>query len=526
MPRHQRLGACGAAGGDDNGLSLARICALAVLSSVLLTLSYPKFGQGWLAWAAMAPFSLAVWRARSLRSAAAAGLTAGFCFYAAILYWIYPTMRAGGVSVPLSLFGLAALSLVMALEFALAGIYGFCLKPAGDRAWPYLFALGWALLEYGKQALSMKAVWFPWFMLGYTQWEYLPLIQIVSLTGVCGLGAAVCFSGALSGVLLLPGRGIREKAPLFVPALAVFALLWGYGRRELSKAEAVKPDGYIEAALLQPCINEYEKWDESRARGIQDRLEAMLGGLGSPDLIVWPENALPGWIDDPAYSGWLRRLSKGRKSWNLVGSVSRGDGKHVSAFLLDENGEIKASYDKRRLVPFGEYVPLRELIGGFVAPVAALGEFTEGPLRQELFAVKGFRLGAAICYESLFPSLFVADAEAGADLFFNITNDGWYLDTAAPHQHFLANIFRAVETRRTVMRAANNGISAVIDPWGRVLAKKDLNEEGALSARVPVYSGSSPSFYASRRGRIALGFAAVSALLISVLVLLRTCRSR
>jgi apolipoprotein N-acyltransferase len=356
-------------------------------------------------------------------------------------------------------------------------------------------------------------------MLGYTQWEYAPLIQIASLTGVYGLSAAVCFTGALAGTLLLPGGSSLKKARRLAPALAVFALLWLYGRHELETASALPPSGYIDAVLLQPCVSMYDKWNPEKARGIQDKIEAMLSGLNSPDLILWPENALPGWIDDPAYSGWLKRLSAKNKSWNLVGSVSRGDGRHVSAFLLNEEGEITASYNKRRLVPFGEYIPGRGFLGAFIAPVASLGEFSEGALKQKLFALKGRSLGGAICYESVFPYLFTADVKAGADVFFNITNDGWYLDTAAPYQHFLVNIFRAVETRRAVMRAANNGISAVIDPWGRVLAKQNLNEAGALTVRVPVYADAGLTFYTSS-GQWFIWFCALAAAAFLLAVIL------
>jgi apolipoprotein N-acyltransferase len=336
---------------------------------------------------------------------------------------------------------------------------------------------------------------------------------------VYGLSAAVCFTGALAGTLLLPGAGKLNKARRLAPALAVFALIWLYGRHELGSAAALPPAGYIDAALLQPCVSLYDKWNPEKARGTQDKIEAMLSGLHSPDLILWPENALPGWIDDPVYSGWLKRLSAKNKSWNLVGSVSRGDGRHVSAFLLNEMGEITASYDKRRLVPFGEYVPGRGVLNKFIQPVASLGEFSEGALEQKLLTLKGRRLGGAICYESVFPYLFTADVKAGADVFFNITNDGWYLDTAAPYQHFLVNIFRAVETRRAVMRAANNGISAVIDPWGRVLAKKDLNEAGALTVRVPVYADAGLTFYASS-GQWFIGVCAlaVAAFLLAVIL--------
>jgi len=461
---------------------------LPALTSLLLILSYPKFNQGWLAWLALAPLTIALWRAGNIKQALMAGFIAGLSFYAGILYWIYPTMRAGGVNPAVSVFGLAALSFVMSAEFVSAAALGFYLKRIGPRAWPYLFAAGWALLEYGKVYLSLKAVWFPWFMLGYTQWAYIPFIQVVSVTGIYGLSAAVCFTGALAGTLFIPKERPWKKFLRFAPAALVPALLWGYGLRELGAASSVIPAGYLDAALLQPCINLYDKWDAGKAAGIRKELEDLLSGLKNAELIVWPENALPGWIDEPFYAGWLRTVSLKNKSYNIVGSVSRGDGRHVAAFLLDGKGEIKASYNKRRLVPFGEYVPLRDFLGKYIKPVAALGEFEEGDMEQPLFELPGgIKLGAAVCYESIFPYLFSADVRAGAAVFFNITNDGWYLDTAAPHQHFIVNIFRAVETRRPVIRAANNGISAVIDPWGRVLAKKGLNERGVLAARVPLY---------------------------------------
>lgn len=469
---------------------------LPVLSSGLLVLSYPKFSQGWLAWLALAPLSAALWRARTVRQAALAGLSAGFFFYAGILYWIYTTMRAGGVSVPVSAFGLAALSLIMSSEFVLISLFGFYLRKAGPRIWPYVFSAGWALMEYGKVLLSLKAVWFPWFMLGYTQWEHTALIQAVSLTGVYGLSAAVCFTGALTGTLLATGRqwGVLRR---LLPAVLLLSALWGYGRRELDRSESVGPSGYFSAALLQPCVELYEKWDPGKAGEIRGRIEKLLDGLDPVDLVLWPENALPGWIDDPFYAAWLGELAKKYKTSFIVGSVSRGDGRHVSAFLLNAAGGITASYDKRRLVPFGEFVPFRDFLGRFVKPVAALGEFTEGRLEQRPFRFGGAGLGGSICYESIFPYLFESSARGGADIFFNITNDGWYLDTAAPYQHFIVNIFRAAETRRPLIRAANNGISGMIDPWGRIAAKTGLDEPGARVVRVPVYSGAAPSPHAA-----------------------------
>lgn len=460
---------------------------LPALSSLLLILSYPKFNQGWLAWFALAPLSYYLLRAKTLKSAAAGGLACGFLFYFGILYWIYPTMRAGGVEPAVSALGLLLLSLLMASEFLLISTFGFYLKKAGFKAWPYVFAAGWFLLEYGKVYLSQKAVWFPWFMLGYTQWDYKPLIQLASVTGVYGLSAAVCFTGALAGSLPALDGPAWKKGFRFLPAVLLFAAIWLFGARELRRAEAALPRGTFTAALLQPSIDQYAKWDAAEAGNIRKNMEDLAAAAKGADLAVWPENALPCWIDEPACYAWLKAAAARPAGGTLVGSVSKGDGMRVAAFLLDKDGQITATYNKRQLVPFGEYVPLRDLLGKYVKPVAALGEFLPGAPWQELMSFGGFKFGAAICYESIFPYLFAGDTRDGADLFVNITNDGWYLNTAAPYQHFVANIFRAVENRRTVLRAANNGISGVIDPWGRVTVRTALNERTALVAPVKIY---------------------------------------
>lgn len=457
------------------------------ITSVLLVLAYPDFNLGWLAWAALGPLVYFLHRARSFREAALGGLGCGFLFYLGILYWIYPTMRAGGVNAAVSALGLALLALVLSAEFLLISAFGYYLRKAGLKVWPYVFALGWFALEYGKVFLAQKAVWFPWFMLGYTQWDCLPLIQVCSFTGIYGLSAAVCFTGALCGSALAADWRPAARALRLLPALLLPGALYYFGRAELARSGAFAPVRTVGVALLQPSIDFYAKWDAAESDAIKAGLEGLLERAAGADLAVWPENALPCWIDEPECEAWLRKAAAASGAGaSFVGSVSKGGGRHVSAFLLDSSGTVTASYDKRQLVPFGEYVPLRGLLGKFIAPVAALGEFDAGAPEQRLPDLNGTKLGAAICYESIFPYLFAGDARDGADLFVNITNDGWYLDTAAPRQHFIANIFRAVETRRTVVRAANNGISGVIDPWGRVLAKTALNDRTVLAAAAPV----------------------------------------
>lgn len=443
--------------------------------------------MGWLAWFALAPLSYFLLRAKGKGEAALGGLVCGALFYAGILYWVYPTMRAGGVNPLVSAIGLVLLALVLSLEFVVISLFGRKLRKIGPRAWPYVFAAGWFALEYGKVWLSQKAVWFPWFMLGYTQWKYTAVIQIASVTGVYGLSAALCFAGASLGAALACDATPARRGLRLLPALLLPAGLWWYGKTELVKAESAVPVKTVTVALVQPSIDQYAKWREAQADGIKKTISELLP-LAKGALAVWPENALPCWVDEPDCAAWMKSAAAASGAeGSVVGSVSQGGGKRVSAFLLDRKGDIAGSYDKRQLVPFGEYVPLRGLLGKFIAPVAELGEFEPGAPSQRPLDFNGVKLGPAICYESIFPYLFAGDALAGAGLFVNITNDGWYLDTAAPHQHFIANIFRAVENRRTVARAANNGISGVIDPWGRVLASTQLNERTVLRAQAPVF---------------------------------------
>ena len=391
--------------------------------------------------------------------------------------------------------GLLLLAALLSLEFGLMAAWGYYLKKIGPGAWPYVFASGWALMEWAKISVNLKGVWFPWFTLAYTQWQHTALLQVVSVTGLYGLSWAVCFAGALAGAAVYRRQKPLAAALSLAPALLLAGGLWLYGAGVLKNAALPAEGIVLNTALLQPSINLYDKWDATRAGEIQAKLEGLVKSAGRRDLVVWPENALPGWIEDKRWGGWVSRLAREGQAFNLVGSVSRGDGRRVAAFLIDPAGEQAADYNKRVLVPFGEYVPLRELLGKFIEPVAALGEFYPGYAAQPLMTVKGIKLTPVICYESIFPFLFRADAARGAQLFVNITNDGWYLDTAAPYQHLLVNVFRAVETRRPVLRAANNGVSAYIDPYGRVQASLALNAVGVLSAAPLIDTAAAQSFY-------------------------------
>lgn len=464
------------------------------LSPLLIILSYPKAGISWLAWLALAPFAYFVLRLKSHKLVVLGGWLCGFISYLGLLYWIYPTMRAGGVSIAVSFLGLFALAALMAIEFAIVAAFGVFIRRLGNGAFPFLFASAWVCVEWLKINICRKAIWFPWFIMGYSQWQMPEFVQIASLIGAQGLSWFICFSGAFSAIVLSKSRPFYKKVLALYPIAILIACLWFFGHNKLLIPNQSVNSVNITVSLLQPCINLYEKWDKNKENSIKDKLFSFVQAAGKKDLVLWPENALPGWIDDPNYSNWLNALAKDYGANHIVGSVSRGDGKRVAACLISPSGE-NAEYHKRILVPFGEYVPFRNFLGKFISTIAFLGEFEAGGMKQNFMQVKGLKIAPAICYESVFPFLFSSDAERGADLFVNLTNDGWYLNTSAPYQHLAALVFRAAETHRPVLRAANNGISAVINANGQIISSLELNKEGVLEAQIEVPQNNMPSFY-------------------------------
>src|SRR6185295_9602572 len=193
------------------------------------------------------------------------------------------------------------------------------------------------------------------------------------------------------------------------------------------------------------------------------------------DLLVWPESSIPGWLDDAPVKQWLTGLVRSTGKPNLVGAVARvPQGVVNGAVAIAPDGTAGSLYAKRHLVPFGEVVPFQSLLGRWVPILTELG---------------GVRLGASVCYEVVFPDEVRDTVAAGAEVLVNLTNDGWYLDTAAPYQHLSMSALRAAENRRPLIRAANTGISAVFDAHGRLHESLGINQRGVLTATVVPGSG-------------------------------------
>jgi len=418
------------------------------------------------------------------------GLLAGLVGYAELFSWIQPVFRASGEHPVFALAAIFILALYLALYLAVFVV----LVPAHwDVAAVAGCAAAWVLLELLR---SWAMTGFPWALLGHTQYQVLPLIQVAEIGGVYLVGFSVVWCNLAIAALVTAWMRRESSAAsirpivLFVCIIAVQAC---YGFVRLHAVESVGRSAGSEGTsatrvvLLQPNIDQYQKWDDRYVAQIRDTFRAMVreaaasrnpvGARGGAVLFVWPESAVPGYLfEDPELMGWLRGLISESVALaegpvhHLIGAVgAAGSGKSWNmAVLFDGSGNARGLYRKIRLVPFGEFVPMKNLIGSLVGVVNQLGEFEAGT-EKVVFRTNGSMppFCALICYESLFPCLTADFVRSGADVLINITNDGWYLETDCPYQHYSFNVFRAIETRRYLLRAANTGISAVVAPSGR-----------------------------------------------------------
>ncbi|MDO5764111.1 MAG: apolipoprotein N-acyltransferase [Elusimicrobiales bacterium] len=485
--------------GVGNGLFLL-LCALA--TAWLVYESFPRNSRPELAWFALAPFIWGVTRTKGFWSSFFYAWFTALLFHAGIFYWIYYTcLHGGGLSQGLSLAAWLGLSGLLSVQFAVFGGSCYFLKKTGFF-FPLLAACGFVALEWVHQTLAFYGLGFPWLMLGYTQWNAPEVLQIVSFTGVYGLSFALAFTGASVGwAFALPGvkRGVGHMCMAALVFLGLFA--FGHYRLPSQPLRPGKALLSLHAALMQPNIDQYKKWDETFEAEITDTLEEMGASLTGTDvmLAVWPESAVPGTLLEDRYFNLFKRVAADSGAYQLVGSnVPDGAAQYVGAYLMSPDGETLQSYRKIKLVPFGEYIPLEKWIRGAFPDVEVLGElgaFTPGALGQTPLDLGGVALGRTICYESIFPQLWVTQGRQGAKLFVNITNDAWFFNTAAPYQHLAINAVRAAEMGRPVLRAANTGFSAVIDPFGRVEQKSGLFTRAVLRAEVPLPVGDRVTFY-------------------------------
>jgi apolipoprotein N-acyltransferase len=476
---------------------------LCLLTGLLLVLIFPWYDVEWLAWVALVPLLMAT-RGVRWRTALLWGWVSGCVAYLGILRWIPHTMiNYGGVPTPLS-YGI--LLLLVGYVGLAVGVF-----TAGWtwslRRWPrgavLIVPALWVALEWIRaQALSG----FPWASLGYSQYLNRPLIQVADVTSVYGVSFALVLGNVVIAQLLYSTVQRRWKGVGVPCALAVLCLAatWGYGRWRLyqSSTAAMSAPATLTVALLQGNIAQDLKWDDAAREAIFSVYRSLTleaAADAEVELIIWPEAATPFFFaNDRLFQARQLRLAQDAGRPLLFGSptYARDDGQDVmfnSAFLVGPETTVRGRYDKIHLVPFGEYIPLRRLLFFLDKLVAGIGDFRSGEA-YTVMAIPQGRFGVLICFEAVFPDLVRHFVRDGAQFLVNITNDAWFGDSPASYQHLSMVVFRAVENRLPVVRAANTGISAVIDSTGWLSQQTDLFVRTWIKARITPAEGAT-TFY-------------------------------
>ncbi|MBI3693879.1 MAG: apolipoprotein N-acyltransferase [Acidobacteria bacterium] len=452
--------------------------ALSAVTGLLLISLFPSISLTYLAPVALAPLLVAIGREPRPGRRFLYGWIAGCVFWCGACYWIYYVLHIHGhVPAP----GAAALFLGFFLVKGLhLGVFAWLAGPLLGRAWAIpAVAAAWTAVE-GTHPYAG----FTWLMLGNAATSMSALARLAPFTGVAGVSFALAMLNTAVALALL-GRPRKHLAwVLAAPLLYLLPPL------------PAPASGRHAVRLVQPNIVEEEiygsAWTPQRAREILGQFSALsLAGGSGPDLIVWPENPAPLYFyNDPLFRSYTEDIARREDAYLLFGTVAfRGEHEPLnSAVLLGPLGNEIARYDKIYLVPFGEFVP--PPFGSLVEKVTReAGDFVPGD-RVVVAQAGEHRIGTFICYESVFGRGVRRFVQGGAELLVNISNDGWFGRSAARDQHVLIARMRAIENRRWLLRATNTGVTAVIDPAGRVTGTLPVDRPGVLDAHFDYESGS------------------------------------
>jgi apolipoprotein N-acyltransferase len=458
-------------------------------------------------------------------------------YFTGTLYWITRVMvrygdLQGWVAVLVNAALVAYLSLFPAI-FAL--VMRRLLIAYGTRAF-IAAPVVWVATELGRTHLFTG---FPWVLLGYSQTTVLPIAQFASLFGVYGVSMLVATVSAAAAATAVgdrgpapagrrrssDARGLLRIGPLHVAVVAVIAVaVWG--ARRAGGSELTRSGEAIRIGMIQGNVSLGERSDPARVPIIFDNYlqmtrKAIREGAA---FVIWPESATPFVFEnDPASAARIRTLARQAKVPILLGSdqvTPSGNGiptrYYNSAFLVQPDGTTGGAYRKMHLVPFGEYVPARHIFF-FAAPlVEAVSDFSAGE-EATLLPIDHHQISTAICYEVVYPDLVRQFVAGGSELLTTITNDAWFGETSAPYQHFEQAAMRAIEEGRYLVRAANTGISGIVDPYGRVLEQTAIFQPAVLVGEARFLRTS--TFYA-RHGDV-LAYASVVATVVLFAVAIR-----
>ncbi len=483
------------------GNSLFFILPGPICTALLLHLTFSFSRLGPCIWFAFIPLCWSV-RTHGSRRAFIQGVIAGGAFYYLNLFWITNSIRNfSDLPIPIALLVMALLAIYLSFYF---GFFSFLLANNPLTSWFSILFLAscWTLLEWLRGVLF---VGFPWNNLGTALSSGSPFTLLLPYGGVYSLSFLIIYANLAFYSLIFnqdnyPFIMRRIATLLAVPALYLLLLAGSHaGVDTLNKSFPIK------ISIIQPNIPQGEKWNPAYRQQnftILEQLSLETSETSTsemPHLVIWPEASLPDFFQDaPLFRDRISTLTRQGNFYLLAGSPqydTDSKGKHHyfnSALLFSPNGKLIAGYDKIKLVPFGEFTPLANYLP-FLDKMVPGADFTAGSPQRSM-DLENFSLVPSICFEGIFPEFIAGSITKKAGFLVNITNDAWFGNSSGPQQHLFNTRMRAIENRCYLLRCANTGISAIINPDGRIINQLPLGKRGKLEAII--YPSTSTTFYA------------------------------
>lgn len=471
-------------------MSFIPLSLLAILSGILLTISFPCANMSLIAFVAILPLLLAI-KDQNIPKAFVLGLITGIVFFGVLLFWV-AGIRLYQVDQWLLVMGWMVATIICALFI---GVFASCVcawKTRKEYGGVFAPAIIWTALELIRSHFPMGGS--PWGILGYSQYQNLLLIQIVEWTGVFGVSFLIVLVNTAIAEVISRTKGSWYAIGI-AAAVVVPCLIWGNIRLQ----ENFMSDNSLKVAVIQTNIGIDQSWEWETSR---EKILLMLGRLtrkaakANPDLTIWTETAI---LASPDTSPWIKRkissIVMQLNGYLLVGApyINKGD-YYNSAFLISNKGKIINRYDKIHLVPFGEMIPGEELFPFLRNIFPQAGIYSHG--KEYTVFNEPCRFCALICYEGIFGDLTRKFVKKGAEFIGNISNDAWTRTKASYYQHVSMAVFRAVENKRYFIRAGNTGISAIINPKGKIEQLIDINKEGIIIGHI--FLNDKLTFYSQR----------------------------
>jgi apolipoprotein N-acyltransferase len=498
----------------------ARAWALVFVSALLQIAIFPIAGplplwRAALCWIALVPFFAALLKpTRSgapLTPAAAAllGYVCGICWYMGTCYWIYQTMHIyGGLPQPVAFGILILFSLYLGLYHALfGGILVYLSRRFGVKAALLLSPFLWVAVELARARITS----FPWDLLGYSQVDNLFITRVAAVGGVMSISFVIAAVNAALAFYFFADR--ERRIPVPAAALVIAAGIQLLGSVGKHSANAIAPTHT--AVMMQENIQvgapgkEVEQLTEPQElqrfsdMSLHPQIYGADGTTTNRSVTIWPEAPSDLFSVDAPFRNTAGQLAAATNAPVIAGSLGLdrdvyhthgGLFKYDSATIFDNTGKYLGRYDKIHLVPFGEYVPYKDVFSFAKKLTAGVGDMDRGTKRK-VFALGGQSYGVFICYESIFGDEVREFAKNGAEVLVNISDDGWYGDSGAPWQHLNMARMRAIENHRWLLRSTNTGVTTAIDPRGRMAFQAPRHTRAAYAFPFAFEPSSELTFY-------------------------------